>query len=99
MRDNGQTILYPTNGTWTQRTDPAPGPCPADPDFDARCIRHLVAVLDAARFGNLAFAIMRASVQVANGEAGREEFDALVDLGIDLLARDGRPLQALRSEG
>jgi hypothetical protein len=97
MRDNGQTILHPANGTWSR----APGRSPATEieaaDFDSRFIRHMVSMLDAAGFGNLAFAIMRASVQVANGEAGREEFDALVDLGVDLLARNGRPLHLVQA--
>jgi hypothetical protein len=97
MRDNGPTILHPANGAWTR----APGRLPASEsqagDVDSRFIRHLVTMLDAAKFGNLAFAILRASVQVGNGEAGREEFDTLVDFGVDILARNGRPLHLVQA--
>ena len=97
MRDDGPTILRPAQGTWAR----GPGPAANDAGADLGATRHLVAMLDAASFGNLAFAIMRASVQVAASQAAREEFDALVDLGIDLLARDGRPLhgQAISNPG
>ena len=98
MRDNGPTVLHPAHDTWTRAAGRPPDPA-CDAGFDDRYIRHLVAMLDAASFGNLAFAIMRASVDVASPDGGREEFDALVDLGIELLARDGRPLHAARGEG
>jgi hypothetical protein len=61
-------------------------------EFDMRFIRYLVALLDKTGFPNLSFAILRSAQDVKQRSVDREEFDGLVDLGIQVMSRDGRRL-------
>lgn len=90
MRDDtGKNGNGPAN--WRRKLDSGLSEAVGDFDFDGRFVRHLVAILDTAQFYHLSFAILRAAIDVTNGRADREEFDALIDLGIEVMSREERP--------
>ena len=78
--------LRPGRDNWIRQFNEALGTSCNAPDFDIRFIRHLISLLDRRGYGHVAFATLRAAADLADGRADRSEFDALVDLGIDLLA-------------
>jgi hypothetical protein len=75
---------------WQRRMDAELAKALNSADFDLRFVRHLLTILDQAGFSNIAHAILSSVLDLARGKDDREEFDALVDLGIQLMSRDDR---------
>jgi hypothetical protein len=76
---------------WQRRMDAELAKAVNNVDFDLRFVRHLLTILDQGGFSNVAHAILGSVLDLARGHEDREEFDALVDLGIQLMSRDDRP--------
>lgn len=82
---------YPS-GPWPGNAGRSPN---CEPDFERRFLRSLLRRLDDAGFEIIAHAVLAAALEVDQGRNDREELDALVDLGIEVLARRHFPI-ALR---
>ena len=69
---------------WIRAMQKAFGGAINDPGFDLRFVRYLTAALDRTGFANLADAVLRSFIDVANDRGSREELDGMIDLGIRL---------------
>lgn len=90
MRDETPDLEPAGTTTWQRKMDRDLAATLDKPDFDLRFVRRLLALLDQARFHNLAHAILATTMDMARGKEDREELDALVDLAIQLMAREDR---------
>jgi hypothetical protein len=73
---------------WIARFGAELGVGPGEADFDQRFISGLVSLLKDRGFSNLGYAIHCAGSDLIEDEGDRTEFDALVDLAIELLVGD-----------
>ncbi|MCR8723750.1 hypothetical protein [Frigidibacter sp. ROC022] len=72
---------------WLEQVEKSVQRCPGEDEFDARFIRYLLSQLDERGYTHLSHAVLRSGLDVAANRCGRLEFDALVDLAIQLVAQ------------
>lgn len=86
-RTDLKALLRLRQDRWVERISAVLDARPGDAHFDGQFLKYLVSLLEREGFSNLAHAILRSGLDLAITQRTRDEFDALVDLGIEIMAR------------